>query len=1421
MIAIVPLNVAALRVSRNDTERVAPKFKGRRARFDAMPHSGGPSGASTGDRVLRPLSENDTDEALGPGIHLHWELPDHFRRGSAVDGDVDFPPAPNRWLITRHLRVFDERAAGYGPISAARWVVESDFVSETQPADDDGTVRPSVVVPLPPAPAVGAKPFRCMGRAVGFDGWRPARQPGTGYLGDPQYAGADGRPQRLTAIGFAGPGFSAYYPECRSVFGFWDRFLDAPPVAAAIAEHTAIRFIASYQVIGWIDDAALDPLAPLAGQATDQYHERLRQCRQEKIDIDRTPADVFVDLAARTCRWQFRAEEITFARDPDTKVCRSLDAPSRTLCAGIIQEVVWDLPRDAGTTDFLGNPDQPLEPAVWQDTATIACGNTTQEALAAELKRDIGNTSTDPDVLANDELLVNALLLGLLSGIEQKHNTIVDLEEALHARGFSRLAGGQLWTVQNRGAESGAVPDADQEVTLPPALADRLAALNAAQKAYDQARAELDLMRRQLFMDWFRFIKMAREGTASHASQNELISFLTASQTGELMAVKKAGTDAGILVQRQDAATGAVSLDFPAGESRAAAVGARYQAMLEALRPHPDWLLRPVPAPPFWLPTDPVLLVEGRRVEPVLRNGRARLTPVRVGAQLIDTLRVTAGTASFTVAASKLDGIPSFEVAGPLAAGLDALAREAALLVPTLASAVADALAAQGGPGNPAAADRVAFAASLRAAQGGLTPLDVPGPAGLYGAIRADDYKAAANPVLAIAAPQAIGITFTNAATNGWPPDAVGWNAPQRLPEFTAGRVDPFLPVFLLWDLQFEPLRWRGAAPMTYAADNVTALYEPGTDGIDYVYRMQGEQPADFTSGRPVRYTGEVAISRRPTVSLAQQIDVYVKDHPDDPANDELHALARVYAARRMLSQSLSGFSAQQTLREYLPRVAVADLTQPVDRITQAIADAAREAPADSWYSAAFNAERPMASVQAAQDNFGPLRAGILDLQRLEIVDAFGQVVRLTTQDALEADTAPRAAAPAARMRAVPALSVGPRRNDRQHQGRVILPPRLLAPTRLWFRWLSAAHGPGDDAVEMNAHPATSPVFGWIVPNHLDDSLFFYDAGGAAVGSFGLEHGAAKYRTRAGHRPDDLEADLAGVNPHLARLMRHIGQAGGKDPGFLRDLNAAILGSDEGIMPAGYGQDAAALAVLIGRPLALARAVIGLETRGGRLPLSQADTGPDDPFPVAVRQGLTRYADRERVASAGLGDVVFPVRLGEVANLEDGLVGFLVEGGGDASYTAFYGPTAPAGGQHGVTRPDPATVALRLNAAPLSLTLLLDPRAAVHATTGVLPVEELRIPPDQFSRAVRALAMTFATHPVLRVRQGLAVPLPEEAGHAWSWVPPGGAPGTPLRASSADDAAIVDFSPQAILEGWLRLDQSTPEPGPPAAGPRG
>ena len=167
---------------------------------------------------------------------------------------------------------------------------------------------------------------------------------------------------------------------------------------------------------------------------------------------------------------------------------------------------------------------------------------------------------------------------------------------------------------------------------------------------------------------------------------------------------------------------------------------AAHDAVIAALpkpkpeQPHFEWRLDAVPAAPFRLPTDPVLAIEGARMDPVRRNGPTRAIAVRADSELVTTLELAAGNDSRTVAAASLKDLPAPPAALADGAGVAAALGEAALLDPLWAPAIA---AAAGGGSS---------AAAIAAAQGGSSALDGPQVGGLFGAVRAPRYEPKPNP---------------------------------------------------------------------------------------------------------------------------------------------------------------------------------------------------------------------------------------------------------------------------------------------------------------------------------------------------------------------------------------------------------------------------------------------------------------------------------------------------------------------------------------------------------------------------------------------------------------------------------------------------------------------------------------------------
>lgn len=424
------------------------------------------------------------------------------------------------------------------------------------------------------------------------------------------------------------------------------------------------------------------------------------------------------------------------------------------------------------------------------------------------------------------------------------------------------------------------------------------------------------------------------------------------------------------------------------------------------------------------------------------------------------------------------------------------------------------------------------------------------------------------------------------------------------------------------------------------------------------------------------------------------------------------------------------------------------------------------------------------------------LRAGFLRLLRLRLVDGFGQFVDLL-------GTATPARLDVAETMRLPELP-----------DRAALPPRLTAPARLWLRYTDAT---GNDAT---ADPGTTPLAGFLLPNHLDGALEIFDARGTSRGSLreGVDGGivfeaAPGIATTLGGRPIDALGD-----PTLAGIVEGLLDWGITDAaaqtteGALTALLRVVDAVRWSVDPLGHGVDDD-LGPLIGRPLAVLTARARLE--------------------VAAED------------AALLDRVELPLRLGSIANLQDGLHGAFADGdfrrllaaGAAAGMAREVGPgrgylqQAPlvagfhqrfaadldgAGdGATPVTHPYVARDAL-ITLRPgrdVPLALLVEPYGLVHATTGVLPRKEVGMRREWLAPALARLAPTFRFGPVLVDPKRVRLPLAREAGGAWSWA-------HRVDETTWEEAQIVDAASQSApvggtplaSEGWLRF---TPAEEPP------
>ncbi len=587
--------------------------------------------------------------------------------------------------------------------------------------------------------------------------------------------------------------------------------------------------------------------------------------------------------------------------------------------------------------------------------------------------------------------------------------------------------------------------------------------------------------------------------------------------------------------------------------------------------------------------------------------------------------------------------------------------------------------------------------------------------------------------------------------------------------------ANPWNPLLLQWRVELIPDHPL-ASPGSYPTTLITDGYRLDPDAIDL-------DPLALTAPGPIFdvYDGTVGLGGRTSLAIATQIQKYLSSYRDDAVDPQLNAVLQgVFGSNpAMMAQALGGLRPAMRMRRQVLQIPVGD----------PLATVAADGPRSVEFS---NLTVPTAvgdqNTTAVEPGWGyrPIIAGQLNVLALRLVDTFGQIrdIRLDNGALIRSSSLRPTQDPAG---ATP----------------VLLRPRLAQPSRLNFRWLAA----DNDLVESNSDPASSPICGWVLFNHLDSSLMIYDARGSAIGAFSTIGPLWQGAPGASDMFAPIETGFGdpAINPHLRAFALAIA-ARTDAVGFVTDLLRAIDRAASLIIPKGSAQNRSTSA-LFGRPLAIVRAQVDAELHG----LASIDESWDAlRSTVTTWDGTTYPADRP---DGGFADVRIPVRLGDISNVSDGLVGYFVDDG-TATYATFYSAAADTSG-HGVVAPpdDAVTVTPRAGSKPAVVTMLVDPRCSVHATTGLLPMKDIEIPPAMYADALQHIAVPFLVAPLVTGAGRVRVPVPAEAGWMWSWITRTSDPAGWSQVdavTSPNLRAAFDDTPQTIVDGWLRLTPMPP-----------
>lgn len=664
-----------------------------------------------------------------------------------------------------------------------------------------------------------------------------------------------------------------------------------------------------------------------------------------------------------------------------------------------------------------------------------------------------------------------------------------------------------------------------------------------------------------------------------------------------------------------------------------------------------------------------------------------------------------------------------------------------------------------------ATANKVSVVPSAFAAAALPTPNALPQPA-LFDALLAESLMLNAS-LLGALTGAAIGFADVRAALAGQSAVlALAGTAPSPV-ALANWNGNPWIPLFAHWEVAFEPVFAtidQDRKLHDYPADFFTSRFTIDQDSGGAIGYKPPSNPASGAFAQ--RYEGVSILSSSAVNGFARQLG--------KSADPLLQQCRQLIGKQNMAMQALSGLNAamlmQQQELQLNIRVPDSSMYAPLTKaIAKALGGFASQGPDFNGF-------------------YNPVRAGYMKFS-LTLVDIFGQ--KKAVQPSMV--SVAQAMSASWQGQALPGIAW--------------LPPRLSQASRLLFRFL-AADGTGYE--EMNIHPATTPVCGWLLPNHLNGSLFVYDAQGASLGSLVLSDDQRRiiWQSAPGNGAtidQDVAAVMRDQQPQLRELVEQLATG---TPRFFADFMSAVDSVNGFVEPQEISSNND-LAVLIGRPVALVQAAVALELKGT----------PHYNQSMSVL-GLDQKTNPLAETENGLTGIDFPVVLGNLQDLNDGLVGYFKAGGGDYDLTRFYTRGAPQGASSGVQPPEQNTVTVKPwpgTAHPLAagagekLLMLVDPRAEIHATTGILPTKSIRIPSDMYAGILRALEMTFLTAPVLSGNSALRLPLSNRTGYQWSWVQErmaGGAPHWETQADidSSPTPGMWTYTPQTVRDGWLRLN---------------
>lgn len=520
--------------------------------------------------------------------------------------------------------------------------------------------------------------------------------------------------------------------------------------------------------------------------------------------------------------------------------------------------------------------------------------------------------------------------------------------------------------------------------------------------------------------------------------------------------------------------------------------------------------------------------------------------------------------------------------------------------------------------------------------------------------------------------------------------------------------------------------------------------------GIDYEYEDQIPVPAML----PV-YRGRTIMTPHSQKILSDVLSRQMESYKEMPElYQQLRQINEMLPHLNILSQSVGGFTDMLTEKrtglQFPVMITAKELMQdePAIHMVQKLNG---------------NREDMEPYTPMEEEGFYPLRAGFLKISRVRILNTFGMAQTIVSDKN--------------NIHVSENLDPG-----RRMENAAMLSPRISQPSFLRCDWMRAGEN------------GSSPVCGYLIPNLADRSLMIYDTDGVMRGSVRLH-----YDMDGSTWAEWVPAPLGGYtdfeqtpfsNPWLKEVVRALKEAPKKRCGALEEFLNYLDDRQSNIYvdSMSHGED---LSVLWGRPLVLARARLSLHLKG-------------EP---RYRQNLDKLG---KYISDGFEQVYFPVYLGDTARRRDGLIGWYRDNGEKGCFGKLYAAEG-AKPQEEISSYLEYREKLELNVSndqEAQILILMEPESVLTIRTGILPVEEVRLPESCYHDALGQMYLNLEAGPILSAGEEVSVVYPENEGGRWSFARREGLSYKEYE-ELTQEALIFGDSRQILMDGCLIRKRNT------------